>query len=328
MSAVVNVEGLTKRYPKRGAKGTVTAVDDVSFSVRRGEVTGLLGPNGAGKTTTIKTICGLLRPDAGRVSVCGVDNQRQRLRALRHISAVLEGNRNLYWRLTVRENLFYFAGNRGVSVRAVRPTVERLLAQFRLEDKANELVNNLSRGMQQKLAIAVALCAGTEVVLLDEPTLGLDVETGLEVRALLAEVAREGRTVIISTHDMALVQALCKHVVIISRGRVVADSSVGELLGLFETRAYRVVLGAPLTPAQEGRLARFGARYEVAEAPTLELTLEHPEDLYDLIDTLKAARTPIESLSRTEMDFERVFLELVGRDAMKGLVREAAVHRG
>jgi ABC-type Fe3+/spermidine/putrescine transport system ATPase subunit len=130
---IVRVEDLTKRYPKRGTKAAVTAVDGVSFSVRRGEVTGLLGPNGAGKTTTIKTICGLLRPDAGRVVVNGVDNQRHRLRALRHISAVLEGNRNLYWRLTVRENLFYFAGNRGVSVRTVRPTVERLLAQFRWE---------------------------------------------------------------------------------------------------------------------------------------------------------------------------------------------------
>ncbi len=94
---------------------------------------------------------------------------------------------------------------------------------------------------------------------------------------------------------------------------MVADSSVAELLQLFETRAYRAVLGAPLTSAQLGRLARFGARYEAGEMPTLELTLEHPEDLYDLIDTLKLERTPIESLSRTEMDFERVFLELVGR---------------
>ena len=206
MPALVEVENLRKTYRKRASKEWVSAVNDISFGVEEGEILGLLGPNGAGKTTTIKMICGLLKPDSGRVLVKGVDNQRGRLRALRHLSAVLEGNRNLYWRLSVRENMLYFAGNRGVSARAARPKIDALLGRFHLADKADELVNNLSRGMQQKLAIAVALLAGTEVVLLDEPTLGLDVGTGLEVRALLREVAAEGRTIIISTHDMDVVQ--------------------------------------------------------------------------------------------------------------------------
>lgn len=150
MSAIVEVENLSKNYRKRGGNERVSAAP---FAVHQGEILGLLGPNGAGKTTTIKMICSLLRPDAGRVRVCGVDNQRVRLRALRHLSAVLEGNRNLYWRLSVRENMLYFAGNRRVPARAARPHAGALPERFGLGDKADELVNNLSRGTQQKLAI-------------------------------------------------------------------------------------------------------------------------------------------------------------------------------
>ena len=311
MPALVEVENLRKTYRKRASKEWVSAVNDISFSVEEGEILGLLGPNGAGKTTTIKMICGLLKPDSGRVLVKGVDNQRGRLRALRHLSAVLEGNRNLYWRLSVRENMLYFAGNRGVSARAARPKIDALLGRFYLADKADELVNNLSRGMQQKLAIAVALLAGTEVVLLDEPTLGLDVGTGLEVRALLREVAAEGRTIIISTHDMDVVQEFCRRTVIVSAGRVVADERVTDLLQLFDTRSYRVTLGAPLSAEQQRRLEqRFTAfSYEDLDL-SLSVTLERPEDIYDLMEVLRLERTPVEDLGRTQTNFEQVFLEL------------------
>lgn len=316
MKPLVDIVGLTKHYRKRGSKEPVRAVSGVSFKVDEGEILGLLGPNGAGKTTTIKSICGLLKPDAGHILVKGIDNGRFRLRVLRHISAVLEGNRNLYWRLSVRENMRYFAGNRGISARAARPKIEALLERFRLQDKADELVNNLSRGMQQKLAIAVALLAETEVVLLDEPTLGLDVATGLEVRALLKDVAAEGRTVIISTHDMDVVQELCERTVIISQGRVIADDKVANLLELFSTRAYRVTLGAPLSAEQRAQLSGRFAAAEY-EGLTLSVTLEHPEDLYDLMAILQAARTPIEDLGRTQVDFEAVFLELIRQEAAR-----------
>src|SRR5690625_919904 len=185
------VEDLRKSYRKRRGGEVVKAVDGVSFEVAKGEVLGLLGPNGAGKTTTIKMICGLIRPDSGRVSVLGIDNRHDRQKALRHISAVLEGNRNLYWRLTVRENMEYFAGNRGRSRRAVKGRIDDLLGSFDLKGKENELVNSLSRGMQQKLAIAVAMLADTEVLLLDEPTLGLGVETAHEGRGHLRRIASE-----------------------------------------------------------------------------------------------------------------------------------------
>src|SRR5699024_2544907 len=112
---IIEVKNLKKTYKKRKTREYIHAVSDVSFHVHRGEILGLLGPNGAGKTTTSKMLCGLLIPDSGCIQVNGIDMRKKRLHGLRHISAVLEGNRNLYWRLTVRENLEYFAGNRGFS---------------------------------------------------------------------------------------------------------------------------------------------------------------------------------------------------------------------
>ncbi len=311
---VIEVKSLSKSFRKRKSRERVQAVADVSFDVRRGEILGLLGPNGAGKTTTIKLICSLLLPDSGRVTVNGIDTQRDRSRALGHISAVLEGNRNLYWRLSARENLYYFAGNRGRSKRQVREEVDRLLEQFGLAEKRNELVNTLSRGMQQKLAIAVALLAHSEVILLDEPTLGLDVETGYEVREILRGIVREGRTILLSTHDMSVVQDLCRRTVVINDGRVVVDDEVANLLRLFETRAYAVELAEE--PGAEA-LGRLRAAFPAVEldrdgaTPVLRVELEHAADMYELIELLRAGSARIEGLNRTTVNFEHVFRRLV-----------------
>ena len=310
--ALLEVEKLSKTYRKRKTKEVVQAVKDVSFEVRQGEILGLLGPNGAGKTTTIKMICSLIRPDSGRVRVNGVDNLRGRLRSLRHISAVLEGNRNLYWRLSVRENMDYFVGNRGESPRKRKRDIERILEIFKLSDKSDELVNNLSRGMQQKLAIAVALLANTELILLDEPTLGLDVETGYEVREVLRQISDEGRTIIISTHDMPVVQDLCERTVIINEGRVVVDEQVNRLLTLFETRAYQVRLAEPLTPQQLSDLQRtFPILSSGEDAHSFKVNFEHPDDLYLLTDLLRSQHAQVETLDRTTINFEQVFRQLV-----------------
>ena len=314
---VVHVSGLHKTFPARGRHSpAVTAVDDVGFQVRRGELIGLLGPNGAGKTTTIKALCGLVRPDRGELLVAGVDVRRNRRQALRHLAAVLEGSRNLYWRLTVRENLEYFAGNRGVPRSQVRERIDTLLERFALATRRNALVSDLSRGMQQKLALAVAALADTEVVLLDEPTLGLDVETGYEVRALLREMRDEGRTVIVSTHDMPVVQDLCERTVVIAHGRVLVDDRVDHLLRLFASRAYEVQLGAPLHDAQVAELRRRFLSVVVFDDGTrVQVDLAKGDDLYALIDVLRHGGTPIESIDRRTIDFETVFRRLVRGEA-------------
>lgn len=324
MEKIIEVKEISKNYVKRKTKQIITAVNDVSFDVHRGEVLGLLGPNGAGKTSTIKMICGLLQPDAGSIQINGLDIQKKRLKALKHISAVLEGNRNLYWRLTVRENLEYFAGNRGRSKKEIKLEVEKLLEQFRLKEKEHELVNGLSRGMQQKLAIAVALLANTEVILLDEPTLGLDVEISYELREILKMIVKdEQRTVIISSHDMPVVQDLCDRTVIINKGTVVVDEKVENLLKLFETKAYSVKLGSLLSSDQELQLmTKFPlSSYDSGvHQGTVTVNLERSEDIYDLFDIFKKEGTLVESIDRTAIDFEQVFMQIVKGEKQYAMV--------
>jgi ABC-2 type transport system ATP-binding protein len=311
VASALRVEGIRKAYPRRG-QAPLLAVDGVGFAAERGQVVGLLGPNGAGKTTTIKMICGLIRPDAGAIHVCGVDARRRPREATRHLAAVLEGSRNLYWRLTARENLFYFMGNRGLAPASVRVAADALLDRFGLGEKRHTLVADLSRGMQQKLAIAVAVLAGTEVVLLDEPTLGLDVETGDEVRRLVRELAAEGRTVLLSSHDMAVVQDLCERVVVIAHGRMVTDERVSTLLRLFATRAYDARLGAPLSAEQAAALRRSFPLVAIGDdGRSVRVDLERGDDLYRFIDVLRIERTPVESLDRVAVRFEEVFRHLV-----------------
>ncbi len=308
--SLIEADNVSKSY--RGANGTrVNAVDGVSFSVGRGEVVGLLGPNGAGKTTTIKMASGLIHPDSGRIRVAGYDARTERLRAVKHVATVLEGNRNLYWRLSVLENLVYFAGNRGRSAAATRTRAKQLLERFGLDGKANELVAKLSRGMQQKLAIAVALLADTDLVVLDEPTLGLDVETGHEVRALLREVVAEGRTVVLSSHDMPVVEDLCRRVVVISGGRVVTDALVDDLLKLFQSRAFLVRLASPLRHEAVGRLQADFTVPSFGET-SFEVELEASGGLFRLMDFLRSeGGADVESIERTTVRFEQVFRRLV-----------------
>ncbi len=325
MESIIEVQNLKKSYRKRKSKEYVKAVSEVSFTVNRGEILGLLGPNGAGKTTTIKMICGLLTPDSGSIKINGIDNKDKRLKALRHISAVLEGNRNLYWRLTVKENLEYFAGNRGLSRRDVSVQVEELLVKFNLKGKENELVNRLSRGMQQKLAIAVAMLADSEVILLDEPTLGLDVETGYEVREILKALVRDyNRTIIISSHDMDVIQNICERTVIINQGKIITDDKVENLLRLFDVRAYTVELGDSLSEQQEQLLLQKFPQHEYTKdalKSMLSIDLAKSGEIYELFDILKLNNTPVEAIDRKTINFEQIFLKIVKGEKQDALAK-------
>ncbi|WP_338741169.1 ABC transporter ATP-binding protein [Haloplanus salilacus] len=225
----VAVDGLRKRFGS--GSDAVTAVDGVTLDVERGSVVGLLGPNGAGKTTLIKSILGMVLPDEGDVRIMGIDVRDAPREAYAHVDAMLEGARNDYWRLTVRENLRYFATVGGVDPDSVATRHERLLDRLNLADKADESVRNLSRGMKQKVSLASVLAGGADVVFLDEPTLGLDVASARTLRTELRRLAVEtGLTVILSSHDMGVVETVCDRVVVVADGRVVADDTVAALL--------------------------------------------------------------------------------------------------
>jgi ABC-2 type transport system ATP-binding protein len=310
---VVRVDNLTKVYRTRRER--VVAVDHVSFEVQAGEVLGLLGPNGAGKTTTIKSLCTLIRPTSGTVEVGDVDVLRHPTRALKRIAAVLEGNRNIYWRLSPRENMEFFAGLQGIPTRVVRPHIEELLERFHLGPKADTSARKLSRGMQQKLAVACALIKRTDILLLDEPTLGLDVETSHELRDALKAMARDQqRTILLSTHDMNVVQDVCNRVVVIHEGKVATNDTVPNLLQMFRARAYRFVLETRLDDhvcdALEQRFEMLQLHHS-DHRTEIEVELLESTTLYSLMDILKESGAVIESIDRRDPNLEEIFLSIV-----------------
>ena len=214
----IELDSLSKTFRRRGSQ-PVRAVVDLSLSIPRGQIFGFLGPNGAGKTTTIKMMCGVIIPDAGSVKLLGHDVQRDRSAAMRQFGAVLEGARTVYWRLSAIENLMYFGRLKGVRDRYLKPRAERLLKELDLWDRRNDDVREFSRGMQQKVAISAALMSDPPIVLLDEPTLGLDVESARTVREWVSRLAREeNKTVLLTTHQLTMAQELCDRVAIINEG--------------------------------------------------------------------------------------------------------------
>ena len=206
------------------AFGTVKAVDGVGFAARDGEITGLLGPNGAGKTTTLRMLYTLMAPDRGQVLVDGIDAAADPLSVRRRLG-VLPDARGLYKRLTARENVDYFARLQGLSEDELRTRREALIAALDMADIADRRTEGFSQGQRVKTAIARALIHDPRNVILDEPTNGLDVMATRALREFMHNLKAEGRCVLFSSHIMQEVGALCDRIVVIARGRVVADES-------------------------------------------------------------------------------------------------------
>jgi ABC-2 type transport system ATP-binding protein len=308
---VVAVEGLQKTYGD-----DVRALDGVSFGVRPGEVVGLLGPNGAGKTTCIKCLLGLVEPSGGTVEVASVDAQANPRAAYGRVGAMLEGARNVYWRLTVRENLEFFAGIAGNAPSEVRDRHDELLERLTLAEKADEPVRDLSRGMKQKVSLATTLARDVDVVFLDEPTLGLDVESSLELRRELATLATErDLAVVLSSHDMDVIQDLCDRVVVLSDGEIVADDSVDALLDLFRTQTYEISFETPADTDVVSRLRQTCEVTDVSHHSTrtvVTVQLEDGNELPRVTGEVVDAGGQLHGVDTVEPDLEEAFLRITG----------------
>lgn len=290
--------------------GKTKAVDDISFSVEEGSITAILGPNGSGKTTTIKSICNIIIPDGGSIMINGKSNKK----SIDSIAALFEGTRNLYWRLTPAENLRYFAGIRGLGGKKIDKKIDELLERFNLMDKKKTLVNNLSRGMQQKVAIAMTLICDTDIVILDEPTLGLDVESCMDIKDVLRGISEDmKKTVLLSTHDMHLVQDVCKDVVIINKGKIIAHDAMDNLLGMFRNMTYEFILNESLTDDNISNLSAAGHElYFINNNTVIETDISDSQLIYDIVDLLKSNNLLIKEIKQSDINFERVYLNLTG----------------
>lgn len=292
---------LRKTY-RQGGK-SIEAVCSVSLTINAGEVLAFLGPNGAGKTTTIKMIAGLIQPDVGWVRIADRDPQRDP-RALRGLGAVLEGNRNLYWRLTPEENLEYFGMLKGLSSRVARQRGKDLLERFDLLQKRRTPVKALSRGMQQKLSIAVALVHQPQLLLLDEPTLGLDVEATENVKVLVREIAKSGCAILLTTHQLNIAEELSDRVAIIQKGKIVALELTRELIRQFSGSAYTIEIETGLDPMQVSAIEALGA---VVTGHVVKV--RGPVELYQVFELLKPL--PLIQVKKEQADLTEIFLKLV-----------------
>ena len=285
--AAVSISGLHKRF------GKFTAVDGLSLEVPAGSVYGLIGPNGAGKTTTFAVIASLLTPSSGSVSVLGHDPVASP-REVRRVLGYMPDTLGVYVDLDVDEYLRFFAAAYKIPARAHPGLLDGLLELVALESKRAARVDSLSRGMKQRLSLARALIHDPEVLILDEPASGLDPRARAELRALLAQLAEMGKTIVISSHILAEIEDVCSHIAIMQSGGILASGRTAEVSGL-------------LTGVRRLR-ARF------ADGTVEELTAENAEEQAALLRRLANddARTLVE-FSRVGGGLEEIFLSLTQR---------------
>jgi ABC-2 type transport system ATP-binding protein len=244
----VEVIALTREYSTRSFFGTVSkvtkALDGINLSVKTGELFGLIGPNGAGKTTTVKILTTLLTQTSGDAYILGLDVRKELYEIRRRIGIVFGGERGLYNRVSARDNLRYFSDLYGVDQAIARDRIPQLLRAVGLADRADERVEKYSRGMKQRLHIAKALVHDPELLVLDEPTIGLDPGGARDIRNMIREMQKQGKTILLTTHYMFEAEELCQRVAVISRGKIVALDTPSELkklvrdISVIELRTY------------------------------------------------------------------------------------------
>ncbi|WP_410506348.1 ATP-binding cassette domain-containing protein [Haloimpatiens sp. FM7315] len=328
MEKAVEVKNLKKYFTskkkklfKKTEKKEFKAVDDVSFDILKGEIFGLLGPNGAGKTTTIKMITGLLRPTSGKVMVMGKDVDKEPMDALKNIGTVLAGDRSIYWKLTARENLEYFAALYGCNKKEAKKRAQKILERLDLTEKADELVEKYSTGMKQKVALGKALIPNAPVVLLDEPTLGLDPKAAINLREIILDIKSEGRTVLLTTHYMEEADFLSDRIAIIDGGKIIAlDTPENLKRSLNEIKT----LNVEVDDLDEKLINDIKAMEDVKKVVTKYdedrkryiINIHHSDGdvlIQNIIDSVSKNKKKILSMNVKEPSLEDVFINLTGK---------------
>ncbi len=300
---LIEAVGLTKRY------GSALAVDHLSFTARPGRVTGFLGPNGAGKSTTMRLVVGLDRPDSGRVTVNGQAYRDLRF-PLHQVGALLEA-KAIHPGRTARGHLRWLADSNGIA----RPRVDQVLEAVGLAGVGRKRAGEFSLGMSQRLGIAAALLGDPEVLLLDEPVNGLDPEGIQWVRRLLRSLAAEGRTVFVSSHLMSEMAMTADHLVVIGRGRLIADATVDEVIRSSSSNHVRVV--SPQAAALQALVVGTGATAVADEADPHALTVTGLK-CRDVGELAAGAGIVLHELSPQQASLEEAFMEMT-RDSAEFL---------
>ena len=287
-------------------------VNNLNIEINDKDIVGFLGPNGAGKTTTIKMSCGLIIPTKGDVECCGYSLKKDRKQYLKNIGAVLEGNRNIYWKLSPVENIEYFAGMKGIGKKKIRNQMDEYLEMFNLTEKRNMECGKLSRGMQQKVAICCSLIHNPKVLFLDEPTLGLDVQSVLLIRDVLKNLIKEDRTMIITSHDLNFISSLCNRIIIINNGTMVLDEDIGFLNRYSENIVYVVEADGICEDIEKIIKEKFDVEVDKCkDSIRFKVLLNNDNEIIDFLNFLKSNGMNIKDMYKKKSDLEDIFTEVI-----------------
>jgi ABC-2 type transport system ATP-binding protein len=321
---VIDVKDAVKAYPTRGRRDSPPAVGGVTMQVAGGEIVALLGRNGAGKSTLVKMMCTLVTPTSGSISIAGHDVVRDDDAARRQLGVVLGGERSLYWKLTGRQNLRFFASLRGLRGRAARAAVTEALERVDLADRADDYAENYSTGMRQRLIIARALLGNPRAIIMDEPTSGLDPHATASLQDLITSLRGAGHGILITTHHIEEAEAVADRVAIIDQGRLIAEDRPAALVeGLGATRTFSCTIEASRLEGQlQELITELDTPVEVIARRTSDDGLHHltlggrfTESFSARFITRAIERDwQVHSLRAEPVSLRHVFLSLTGRD--------------
>ncbi|MEY2936038.1 MAG: hypothetical protein RL033_6787 [Pseudomonadota bacterium] len=314
----IETRSLSRSYRSSNGKPEVVALDQLSLSIEQGEVRGLLGPNGAGKTTLVKLLSTVLLPTSGSARIFGHDVVLETAAVRPLIGIVLGGDKGLYQNLTGRQNLEYWAALYHVPVHETRARIAGLLERTGLTERADHLANTYSRGMKQRLHLARGLISNARVLFLDEPTIGMDPMAARDFRQLVRELRAEGRTILLTTHDMAEAEALCDRVALIDHGQLLAVETPTEL-ARYVAKFERIDFdSAPDSEALIQRLLEHRGVNTVkrsAHSAGHRIELTEGDALRSVLALL--LEQGITSIRTSRPSLEEVYLQLIGDRGLK-----------
>lgn len=304
METAIEVEDLTKNYWE------ITAVNHINFEVRKGEIFGFLGPNGAGKTTTIRILTGVIKPDGGTATIMGYSILKESLKAKQTISVVPE-MANAYIDLTAWQNMMLIGELYGVPKKERQEKADHLLKEFQLYERRRHLARGFSKGMKQKLILCMALLTEPQVLFLDEPTGGLDVESARLIRDIVRQYNSDGTTVFLSTHNMEEANKLCDRIAIINYGRIAAiDSPENLRMESSSLKSVEVSFNKPVPAAEISEILDLIQTKKIGDK--IRLYTDEPHSVIDsLIDYARSKNLTIVSLNTLAPTLEDVFIKLI-----------------
>jgi ABC-2 type transport system ATP-binding protein len=305
MTEMIMVKELSKSF------GEIRAVRGIDFTVERGEIFGFLGPNGAGKTTTISMLSGLLRPDSGSITIDGMD-MASRGRDIRRIMGVIPQEIALYEELSGRDNLLFWGGLYGLSGGELKNSVDRALELVDLVDRSKDAVRTYSGGMKRRINLCAGLVHDPKIILLDEPTLGIDPQARIRILEVVKRLAGEGKTVIYTTHYLEEAEHLCDRISIIDEGTIYASGTLAELVELVGGKILVSITGD--FGADEAKQVIGDAEFDHLSDGELRVKLLDRDSTGRLLGGLFSAGLHVDEVAIREPSLESVFLQVTGRE--------------